>query len=285
MRRNGRLPGAARRALAAAVIAAGLAGTAAAEPAPVRALPLPTRRSPEALRARVDAVAAALARRLGAAVASHLRGEDAALARGRELAARGDLDGAARALDPALDAAAEAPHRVGDPALLVAAHVARASIALARGEDRKADRVFERLLAYDPGFALADGERSPRASAALAAARQRLATIPELRVALLGDSCSEGVLVVGRVLASGSIELTRFDGCRRVARVVAAGSESTAELAAALDVIAEPPPPPPPIWRRRGFWIGAAATVAVAVGGVVFFATRDDPELTITPRF
>jgi tetratricopeptide (TPR) repeat protein len=284
MRRNGRLPGAARRALAAAVIAAGLAGTAAAEPAPVRALPLPTRRSPEALRARVDAVAAALARRLGAAVASHLRGEDAALARGRELAARGDLDGAARALDPALDAAAEAPHRVGDPALLVAAHVARASIALARGEDRKADRVFERLLAYDPGFALADGERSPRASAALAAARQRLPTIPELRVALLGDSCSEGVLVVGRVLASGSIELIRFDGCRRIARVLAAGSESPAELAAALDVIAEPPPPPP-IWRRRGFWIGAAATVAVAVGGVVFFATRDDPELTITPRF
>lgn len=264
------------------VTLAALAGPASAEPAAVRALPLPSRRDPGALRARTDAVAAALAAKLELPVATAAAGETEPFTAGIALASRGELDAAARLLDPVLEDAARAPHRAGDPELLIAAHVARAAIALARDERRRADRIFERLLAYDPGFALAAAERSPRARAAVAAARERAGAAARLRIALLGNACEDVVLVVARRRAPDITEVSRFDDCRLVAAARASASQTAAEIAAALDPIAAQAPPP--IYRRPWFLIGAAAVVA-AGGVAVFFAVRDDPELTVTPHF
>src|SRR5678815_4157401 len=83
---------------------------------------------------------------------------------------------ASAGFDAAIESASARPHRVGDPVALVVAHVARASIALARGESRRAEDLIARLLRYDPSFTLMPGEDSPRLRRAVTEVRQRLGT-------------------------------------------------------------------------------------------------------------
>src|SRR5579884_2306881 len=119
---------------------------AAPHPPHVRALLLPTRRADAAeLRDRVTRIARLLAPQAGG-VAIDDDGSDEAgniLLRAQRLAAAGALDDAAAVFDAALEATSRAPHHAADPAALVAAHVTRASIALARGEPGRADQLLE----------------------------------------------------------------------------------------------------------------------------------------------
>lgn len=266
----------------------GVGSVASAEPLPVRAVSLPSRRPVAALRAQADDVTRALAARLGVGVEP--RPDPAAqralpeLASGLELWAAGDLDRAAELLDRGLTAGAASPHRVADPRLFVTAHVARASIALARGEPHIADHLLRRAVEYDPVFALQPGERSPRVERALLDVREQLGARPELRVETLGDACAGAVAVVARDLPDGSTEFLRFDDCRLVGSVVATARQPADAVAAALAPIGRPPPEDRPFYESPWFWAGTAA-VAVLGGTALYFATRDDPELTIVPHF
>lgn len=70
--------------------------------------------------------------------------------------------------------------------LFAAALAAGCSIALARGEAGVAERVLRRLLEYDPTFARAADERSPRVERALFGARESAGARPPLLVQTLG---------------------------------------------------------------------------------------------------
>jgi hypothetical protein len=237
------------------------------------------------------------------------REELAILQRAHRLAASGALDDAAAVFDAALDTASHAPSRVADSAELVSAHVTRASIALARGEPARAEELLERVLRFDPGFALLPAEDSPRLRRAVDEARRKLGAQPELRAADLGQSCAGegGVLVVARSLGADRAELLRFDDCKPTTTAALRGDDD--QLAAALLLPSEkhrvvtaalavpppapepvvvtpsepPPPPSPSIFRRAWFWtvIGAVAAGSVAA---VWATQRDKDEVHVTPH-
>lgn len=239
-------------------------------------------RAPQArsLLPRAERVALGLQRSLsGTAAPSATRPELAAdatavLARGRELYRAGSLDQAARVLDAGLDTAAREPHRFGGSHEIVGAQVVRVSIALARGEEDRAELLIERLLRWDPTFAPAEGERSPRLAEALAAVRGRLPRAPALRASDVGGACAlADVVVVARPARGGRIELTRFDACRPVASAAVdpLAVESAIEaLGGRVDALAAPPATVSgerPLIRRPWFWaaVGAAAVATTVI--------------------
>ena len=199
---------------------------------------MPSRRADAAaLARRAQAVADALAREIGSCCRRAPAAEDlsATLAAAARLQAAGRLDEAADSFDVALRRGADGPHRVSDPAGLVDAHVARAAIALARGETRLGESLLARVLRYDPTFALASGEDSPTMRAALARAKARLGDPIAGEPGDLGGACGElsPVIVVARFAAAGA-EFRRFDGCKLAGTVVATASQSALEIARAL---------------------------------------------------
>jgi hypothetical protein len=288
---------------------------------------LPSRRDDAAaLTRRAQAVADALAREVGGCCRRAPGAEDlsATLAAAGKLQAAGRLDEAADSFDAALRRGSDAPHRVADPAGFVGALVARASIALARGETRLGESLLGRALRYDPTFALAPGEDSPTMRSALAREKVRLGDPIGLEVHDLGAACGElsPIIVVAR-FAAGGAEFRRFDGCKLVAAVVAAPSQSAQEIARSLAGAApggdartsgglsrargvgpalrtsgearpggvsrrrdgEAGEPRRPIYRRAWFWI-AIGGVAAASAGAAFLIARDPgDELEVTPRF
>jgi hypothetical protein len=236
-------------------------------------------RAPQAraLLPRAERVALGLMRSLaGAAAPASERPELAAdtaavLARGRELYRSGSLDQAARVLDEGLETAAREPHRFGASEVIVTAQVARVTIALARGENERADLLLERLLRWDPTFSPADGEGSPRLAEAIGAVRKRLPT-PALRPEDLAGACAlADVLVVARPARGGRIELFRFDQCQLVARVEVeplAVERAVEALGGRADALSAPiAPAERPLVRRPWFWaaIGAAAVATTLI--------------------
>lgn len=250
------------------------------------------------LEARAARVALGLRRSAGGAAApdadrSALAADaSATLARGRELHASGALDEAALVLDQGLEAAARAPHRFAASEVVVASHLDRATIALARGEDARAELLLERLLRWDPTFALAPGEGSPRLVQAVDDVRRRLGRAPALRPADLGGACALGdVVVVARPAPASHIELQRFDGCRAVATatVRALDVDPAVELLggradAFRFTAADTSPPSPRLVARPWFWLAVGA--AAVAGGLVLWQVSADPsdQADVTPH-
>jgi hypothetical protein len=242
----------------------------------------------------------------GAAVAAQLRRLATELARARveRLAPpppplRVDLDGplaqaragaideAAAPLDQALDQAAAAPERIEEPALLVEAHLARAAIALARGEVERARALTERLVRWDPAIALLPTEGSPRLRAALDQAKQTLGPAPPLAREDLGG-CERSALLVGRRQAEGALELSRVEGCRVTARVVLPARGDERAALARLGLLAVARGAAPPTARSRAWvWGVAIAVAALAAAAAVIgvYAARPGAEvLDVTPH-
>lgn len=206
------------------------APASAREPPRVAGFALPSRH-PDArlLETRACRVAELLARRLSGryvdatTVGTPLEGDlGGVLARARRLEAEGALDEAAATYDVVLKRATRSLHRVSDPAGLVTAWVARASIAVARGEVDQARAVLARLRRYDAGFALRLAEDRPSMRAIVAAVDRGRGPRRPLGEEDLGEICERGpdVLVVGPRLERGAAELVRLDRCREVSHHV-----------------------------------------------------------------
>jgi hypothetical protein len=214
----------------------------------------------------------------------------AMLTRADELAAQGALDAAARVLDDGLEIGARAPHRFAASQVFVGAHVTRARIALARGETSRAALLFERLLRWDPTFALRAEEASPRLDKALAEARRALGAAVPLRPQDLGEACAlADVVVVARSLGLKRYELLRFDACRPRARAVV-GTQGDDHLLVALGApLSRPVPSAPPsreprLWQRSWFWAVTAAVVVGAAGVVAWQVTSGPEEVDVVPH-
>ena len=254
-------------------------------------------RGPQArsLLPRAERVALGLERSLsGVAAPAAGRPELAAdtaalLARGRELYRSGALDQAARVLDEGLETAAREPHRFGGSEVLVAAQVDRVIIALARRERDRAELLLERLIRWDPTFAPADGEGSPRLAQAIATVRRRMPPAPPLRPEDLGGACAlADVLVVARPARGGRIELARFDECRPVASAVVqplAVDEAVEALGGRADALAPPVAAADrPLVRRPWFWAAVgAATIAVTLVAL-FSLPEPSDEADVVPH-
>jgi len=264
----------------------------------VAAVALPARGSQaRSLLPRAERVALGLERSLGGAPAPAAERPELAadtlamVARGRELYRAGDLDRAARVLDEGLETAAREPHRFGGSAELVAAQVERVTIALARGEAERAALLLERLLRWDPTFAPADGEGSPRLHEALAELRRRVPPVSPLRAEDLGGACAlADVLVVARPARGGRIELARLDHCKLVASTVVAplavdtAIEALGGRADALVPEGTGSLPPRPLVRRPWFWaaIGGAALAITAV--VIWSLPEPSDQADVVPH-
>ncbi len=246
----------------------------------IAAVSLPSRHARAAtLSIKVQRVTESLARAEGATVASDSTAVDVAdtqaiFVRGQQLAVDGKLDDAAELLDGALASAAQTPHRFASSTTVVDAHVVRASIALARGETDTADALIERVMRWDPTFALSDAERTPRLIAAVTRVRARVGEMPELRPEDLGGACALGDIVVARYLPDGSVDVSRYRDCRRTSQVRAPDASTLV-----LPTLGAPPLSAPgtradrPVWKRGWFWI--AAGIAVGATGVIVWQTAD----------
>jgi len=146
-------------------------------------------------------------------------------------------------------------------------------IALARGETRRAQELLDRLLRYDPTFALTPSEESPRLRRALGDARARLGPQPSPRPSDLGTACGGGAdtVVVARALPRG-IEIMRFDGCQLAASATSLdGSADT--LAAQLGgLVPGPTSVPTPRRSRWPSWTLAGSGLVLALTGTVLVA-------------
>jgi hypothetical protein len=259
---------------------------ARAEPITVLAFALPTRSDPGALGARARAIAEPLARRLrGRVVAAVPRSFAEPIKRARELLYAGSIDEAMVDLDRVLDAAERAPESISadETADVIAAHVLRATIAVARGEIARARSLLLRLLIWDPSFELLPGEKNPQIQAALADVRT-VAAPPAIGPSALGQACQSGeVILVVRRGPGGRLEFARFDrdavSCHVVADVSAVPDQDvTARLAEAPP--ARSATPSADRSGRRQEISGAvllaagAATAAVGIYFAVDAATR-----------
>jgi tetratricopeptide (TPR) repeat protein len=222
---------------------------------------LPSRQHASAV-TLVDRIAAGLARTLGATLvprdASPPVGlDEAAFTRAERLYRKVSFDAAAAASDQILDQAARDPERVLDGARLVALLVQRVSVALARGESQRAERLLELLLRYDPDFALTPTEAEPGLERELLAVRQRVGPRPPLAGSNLGEAChTADVLIVARSLLH-DIEIARFDHCALVADTVATTTTKDEQVIAALaQPVAIPQPTDLPAAARDRFEVG-----------------------------
>jgi hypothetical protein len=207
--------------------------------------------------------------------------------RADELSATGRLDEAAALYDLAVEQGVRAPLAVADPAVLVHALVARASIGLARGETDAAQALLEQLLRWDPTATLTPEEDAPRMQAAWQKARAAAGALPALRREDLGADCAR--LLIARPLDHERAELRRVEGCRAGAPLVMAPDGSDRALEAALGAPASPPRVRP-AHKRAWLWVTVALASAVAVAGAgvgIWAATRgaDSSTWNVTPRF
>lgn len=274
-----------------AAIAVIAPAAAAAPPAPrpsVSAIVLPTRRA-DAPRL------AALAERIAERVRERLGGQRGALrpasadvaarlARARELLLDAKIDEAAATYDLALDAADQVPGTV-DAAALVGAHVARAQIALARGEAERADALLRRVLRWDGDFTATGDEATPVVQERLARLREPPAAA--IDPADLGDACRQvDTLVVVRAAPLGAIELARFDACRPVAALVVQGAPDEALV---LDRLApariERRATAAPLYRRPWFWIALSAVAVTGAGMWAITEARDEGGYDVAIHF
>jgi hypothetical protein len=216
------------RLIAAILLLAPVAAHAEARPT-VRAVVLPTRG--EARAHLLLALATTLSRHFGGSLRPDPPRLDLAdrLKRAVELSFGEDVDRAAALYDAALEDGAREPGRVADPAAFVTAHVQRAGLALARGEERRARELVSRVLAYDPTFRLAPNERSPQL---VRLVEEVVAHPPELSAADLGTSCESADVVLAARRRTGGLEVFRFDRCRLVARAPFGTDEMDAAVAA-----------------------------------------------------
>lgn len=262
---------------------------AADPPRPVLPVAPPARDKDHAVRRQLaEAVAGEVARQRGGHLASRAPAPDRApLARARARFEAGALDEAASILDLAASSAARSPDAAGDPTPIVDALVVRAAIALAQGEAARADELFGRLLRWDPGFALAPAEASPRLEAAAARVRAALGGQPMLKGEDLGEACARApTLIVVRRLDAATLEVARWEDCRLAARATAAPGTSPATLAATLTPIPPPPPPPARVTRDSRWWLwGAigAGVLATAVGGYLIFGDSGGDQVDVRP--
>jgi hypothetical protein len=265
---------------------------------------LPTRNvQPEAQR-RLKLVAQAVADRTGLKLETRPAIEiETRLGRAQSLFLAAAVDQAAPLFDAVLEDGAQSPHRIASPEAFVSAHLTRASIALARGEDERAEELLRRVLRYDPSFVLRQAERSPPLEKALAGARHKL-TGP-LGASDLGQACADAnVLVVG----SGDV-VYRFDRvdeggrwppesarevrnpprvpgadqCRLTAQ--AQLSDDVGKIAAALAGSSSSANPP----RKRRAWVwavvglGVAAVSGAIIAGAVVGTRRE--EVLLVPHY
>lgn len=237
-------------------------------------------------------VAASLARRVGGVVVppSTLGAPDVdidqLLVTAGDLERDGQLDDAITTYDAALEAAAQSPFAVERGQAWIDAAVARASLALARGEPERADALMGTVVTLDGDFELTPAEARPSMRDALARARARLGRTPSLAARHLGRACQAGidVVVVARALPAGGTELVRFDGCRVRARaeISSAGAtdDAIADLLLGLPTAATSAGSKrsaAPFYRRPLFWVGvAAASAAAATAG--YFLLRPDED-------
>ncbi len=248
------------------------------------------------LPSRRDDVAALRARvlRLGATVGGVAAAPPFSLAplvgRADELSAAGRLDEAAALYDLAVEQGSRAPLAVDDPAALVHALVARASIGLARGEAAQATTLLGRALRWDPTLTLTAAENTPRVAAAWARVRAAAGATPALGRGDFGADC--GHLLVARALADGTVELSRVEGCRSEARAIAAADVPdavvVAQLGASLAVAPPPSKPRTPTYKRAWVWVTLGLGAALLAGGAVtaWALTRPtDGSWNVTPRF
>jgi hypothetical protein len=278
--------------LLACALVAGPARAAppASEAHTVAGVALPARAGDQAARqARAARLASAAAARLGARVVRLPvpPGIAPRLERARALLLGGDIDAAAATYDAALADAARRPDAGG--AEVVAGHVARAQIALARGEAALADALLGRLLRWDGGFAPTADEATPAVSEALA----RVAGGDGARAALAADDAGEvcravDLLIVVRRTADGRDEVARVDHCRVVATAVApAGGDDAAVLDALVGAPAaaarpdhlldRQPAPDRPLLARPWLWVAIGAVAVTAVAGGIWLS-RDAGE-------
>jgi hypothetical protein len=248
-------------------------GTARAESGVV-GFALPTRRSDaQALAGRAQRVAKNLAKILALPDLPDARSRGQLiylgplLERARSLSLAGSLDEAANTFDSALAMGVKAPDRLAEPAQFVSAHVDRASIAFARQEGSLEAELLERLLRYDPSFALRPAESSPQMRATLDEVRRRIGAHPSLNPSDLGEVCQGNNVVVARFLEGNALELSRFSDCKFIAQT-SAGDDVAA--ARALAGVASASMQKRPVYKRPWLWVTvglvAAATVALGAG-------------------
>jgi tetratricopeptide (TPR) repeat protein len=249
---------------------------------------LPTRRTDhDELTRRAARVAALVAHRIGAQFSQPgaLGGADVdvdeLLTRARALERSGQLEEAIATYDAALETGARAPFAIGRATAWIEAAVARASLALARGEQERARDLLVHLVRMDPGFDLSASEARPSMRDELARVRTELGARPDVDRRTLGRACQANidVLIVARPLPSGGTEFLRFDRCRLRSRAELGGgsdSEAVAALLVGEQQTARKAAPATrsarPLYRRAWFWIGVAAvgSAATAAGVLVF---------------
>jgi hypothetical protein len=179
--------------------------------------------------------------------------------------------------------------------VLVGAHVARAQIALARGEAARADALFGRVMRWDGDFAAAGDEATPAVQERIARLREA-APAPAIDAADLGDACRQvDTLVVVRAAPLGAIEVARFDGCRRVAAIVVQGPPAEAlvlDRLAPAPAIAPAPAPgerrttaAPALYRRPWLWIAVSAIAVSGIGVWAWTGSRDEGGYDVAIHF
>jgi hypothetical protein len=263
--------------LGAACLAwAGLVFAAPSTATTVAGVMLPSRRPDNAAaEKRLEGLVTALTRELRAtpAVSPRAAGRLVYLSPLYTAAARltdaAHFDEAARAWDHLLDEGARAPHRLAEPAELVTAHIKRVQIALARGEMEKTTQLLARVCRYDPGFTLRPEERTPLLRAKLDETRRARGTVEALDAATLGQACHESdVTLVLRVLDVGespqNIEVSRWDGCRRVAEARVPWSAPDTQILAALSPKTERLSTAPHTFRPGPLGLGLTGTLLTA---------------------
>lgn len=264
--------------------------TGTAQEGGVRSLALPAAKGGAVLDAIAQKVSEKLAQSLGLELIEPAPSDALAdaLADAITLAKGGHLEEASRTLQSAIVTALEMPHRLPPDAPLLAAMTQLASIALAGGDQERADALFARILELDPAFELSASMRSPRVDASLRRTAGRANRSNFLSLAAVGSACADGasMLIVARGLRDGSLELTRFDRCRFTARVQGSATSTATELAAALDPsLVSGKPSGSPYYKKVWFWAGTGAAVA-AGSAALYFLLRDDsadPSLTVNP--
>ncbi len=209
-----------------AILLVGMSSPALASPS-LSALWLPSRASAPEARQRLAHVATSIAARLEASTPSpasiDLRDP---LARAKSLMISGAVDEAATLLDQTIERALHALAAINDASApdLIALHIRRASVALARGEVGRARMLIGRLYRWDPALSFAPSEDTPPMRAMLDQLRRELGKAPPLEQTDLGDLCRTDVVIAGRKLGD-VIELRRFDRCVASAEVSLGASD------------------------------------------------------------
>ena len=140
-------------------------------------------------------------------------------------------------LDIALEEGTRKLHRLTHPADWVTGAIWRVSIALARGEKKRAGDLATRVLRYDPLVRLEPGENSPQLRAALDEIRKVVGPSPPLTADALGDACREYPLMI-------------------TVRQIEHATEERSSLRGSMPVkLWQPPSAASHRWSRRSGWM------------------------------